>query len=307
MQRQLEVGAVALVGLDDEPLAARPVGAGADVLDVAADRRSSGASPASARISISIDVVVVLPCVPATPSERAWAQIDASIPARRSTGCPSARASSSSMLCRRDRGRRRDGVARRCTCGGRGRRGRRRRRPAAGRAPAGRGGRCPTRRGPSRPARWRSRSCPGPPTPTTWSAGPDRSRSSGLGGERGHGATRLTMRRLRRPPGSTRPASGAAAVRPTAAVAGAAVQRRRAPAASARSQSIDLGEPVDRSPSSSSGEEHRAALSASQRTLRVWWSSAAPDHGTRIAGVPVTATSATVLAPPRPTSRSAAA
>ena len=51
-----------------------------------------GASPASARISISIDVVVVLPCVPATPIDRAWAQIDASIPARRSVGMPRSRA-----------------------------------------------------------------------------------------------------------------------------------------------------------------------------------------------------------------------
>ena len=37
MERQLEVGAVALVGLDDEPLPARPLRAGADVGDVAAD------------------------------------------------------------------------------------------------------------------------------------------------------------------------------------------------------------------------------------------------------------------------------
>jgi hypothetical protein len=37
VQRQLEERAVALVGLDDEPLAARPVGAGTDFVDVAAD------------------------------------------------------------------------------------------------------------------------------------------------------------------------------------------------------------------------------------------------------------------------------
>ena len=49
-----------------------------------------GASPASARISISIELVVVLPWVPATPIDRAWAQIDASMPARRSTGPPDA-------------------------------------------------------------------------------------------------------------------------------------------------------------------------------------------------------------------------
>jgi hypothetical protein len=56
-----------------------------------------GRHPASARISISIDAVVVLPCAPATPNELAWAQIEASIPARRSTGMPSLRASSSSF------------------------------------------------------------------------------------------------------------------------------------------------------------------------------------------------------------------
>ena len=56
-----------------------------------------GRRPASARINISIDEVVVLPCVPATPSDRAWAQIDASIPARLSTGSPNRRASSSSF------------------------------------------------------------------------------------------------------------------------------------------------------------------------------------------------------------------
>ncbi len=38
---------------------------------------------------MSIDVVVVLPCVPATPSDRARAQIAASMPARRRTGTPS--------------------------------------------------------------------------------------------------------------------------------------------------------------------------------------------------------------------------
>ena len=66
-----------------------------------------GASPASARISMSIDVVVVLPCVPATPSDRARAQIAASMPARRRTGMPSRCAARHSMFERRDR--RRDG------------------------------------------------------------------------------------------------------------------------------------------------------------------------------------------------------
>ena len=47
---------------------------------------------------MSIDVVVVLPWVPATATARAWAQIDASIPARRSVGMPSWRAARTSML-----------------------------------------------------------------------------------------------------------------------------------------------------------------------------------------------------------------
>ena len=47
---------------------------------------------------MSIDVVVVLPCVPATATDRAWAQIDASIPARRSVGMPRSRAARSSMF-----------------------------------------------------------------------------------------------------------------------------------------------------------------------------------------------------------------
>ena len=57
-----------------------------------------GASPADASIMASIDVVVVLPCVPATASVSARAQIDASMPARRSTGMPRRAASASSTL-----------------------------------------------------------------------------------------------------------------------------------------------------------------------------------------------------------------
>ena len=75
VQRQLEVRAVALVGLDDEPVAVGPLRAGADVGDVAADDEARP-QPAWARISISIDVVVVLPWVPATASDLALAQID---------------------------------------------------------------------------------------------------------------------------------------------------------------------------------------------------------------------------------------
>jgi hypothetical protein len=48
------------------------------------------------------------------------------------------------------------------------------------------------------------------------------------------------------------------------------------------------------------------STSDNHRTLSVWWSSADAAHGTRIAGVPVTATSWTVLAPPRPMSTSQA-
>ncbi len=47
---------------------------------------------------MSIDVVVVLPCVPATATERARPQIAASISARRSVGMPRSRAARSSMF-----------------------------------------------------------------------------------------------------------------------------------------------------------------------------------------------------------------
>ena len=57
-----------------------------------------GRNCASARMSISIDVVVVLPWVPATPSDFARAQIDASMPARRRVVMPVARDCSSSTL-----------------------------------------------------------------------------------------------------------------------------------------------------------------------------------------------------------------
>ena len=57
-----------------------------------------GARPASARMSISIDVVVVLPCVPATPIAWAWAHIAASMPARVRVGMPRSRAAASSTL-----------------------------------------------------------------------------------------------------------------------------------------------------------------------------------------------------------------
>jgi hypothetical protein len=56
-----------------------------------------GRRPASAITNISIEVVVVLPCVPATASVLAMAQIEASIPARLKVAMPSRRASSSSL------------------------------------------------------------------------------------------------------------------------------------------------------------------------------------------------------------------
>ncbi len=58
-----------------------------------------GSHPAVGRIIVSIEVVVVLPWVPATATVRAQAQIDASIPARRSIGdARRARAATSSTL-----------------------------------------------------------------------------------------------------------------------------------------------------------------------------------------------------------------
>ena len=59
---------------------------------------NDGRNSAAARISISIEVVDVLPCVPATPSDFDCAQIDDSIPARLNTAIPLLAASSSSMF-----------------------------------------------------------------------------------------------------------------------------------------------------------------------------------------------------------------
>src|SRR5690606_2166508 len=64
---------------------------------------------------------------------------------------------------------------------------------------------------------------------------------------------------------------------------------------------------AERRSTPSSGRKIAAPSSDNHRTFIVWWSTAAPDHVTSTAGTPVTATSCTVLAPPRPTSRSAAA
>jgi hypothetical protein len=50
--------------------------------------RKLGRRPASTSTRASIDEVVVLPCVPATASERRCAQMEASTSERRSTGMP---------------------------------------------------------------------------------------------------------------------------------------------------------------------------------------------------------------------------
>ena len=72
---------------------------------------NDGRRPAPARISINIEVVVVLPCVPATPSDLAWAQIDDSIPARCQDGDARPRRFVELDVPCRNRGRRGHGVA----------------------------------------------------------------------------------------------------------------------------------------------------------------------------------------------------
>ena len=69
-----------------------------------------GRRSASTNIIASIEVVVVLPCVPATATDRAHAQIDASMPARRSTGMPAAARRDQLDVAGGDRRRRGDGV-----------------------------------------------------------------------------------------------------------------------------------------------------------------------------------------------------
>ena len=265
-----------------------------------------GASPASARISISIDVVVVLPWVPATATARAWAQIAASIPARRSVGMPCSAGRPQLDVAVGDRRRRRDGVA--ADDDGRvvADVDRRRRPPGPGRAPAARAGRCRTRRGPSRRGRWRWRSSPVRRRRRRAGAAGARQverRDAAQRSRRGaadHGASRLGAG------GTARPATRRRGLLDDVDERPAAVQR-----AGGGGPLAELGQPdrvgpqpVDQRRRARRARPRRAGSAApwsdSQRTFSVWWSSAAPDHGTRIAGVPVTATSATVLAPPRP-------
>ena len=122
-----------------------------------------GRQPASASINISIDVVVVLPCVPATATERACAQIAASIPRGAAPVTPASSAATQLDVAaghgarRRDRVDARDVAAvvadpHRDAC--------RAQAIEHGRA---RAGRSPTRRGPSRRAPGRSRSSPARP------------------------------------------------------------------------------------------------------------------------------------------------
>ncbi|CAB4869865.1 unannotated protein [freshwater metagenome] len=57
-----------------------------------------GRRPAAAITSIIIDDVVVLPCVPATPTARVIAQIEASMPARCKVTIPFSREATSSIF-----------------------------------------------------------------------------------------------------------------------------------------------------------------------------------------------------------------
>ena len=77
--------AVALVGFDDEPLAAAVRRVGADLVDLAADHEA-GLPARARRMSASIDDVVVLPCEPATAIVRRVAASAASAAERCSTG-----------------------------------------------------------------------------------------------------------------------------------------------------------------------------------------------------------------------------
>ena len=302
MQRQLEVGAVALVGLDDEPLAAGPLRAGADVGDVAADRRSSARSPASARISISIDVVVVLPCVPAT-AERSGLGAD-----RRQHPGPAQRRDAESCAPRRARccvaGIAVDAVtaSQPCTT--------RRSWPTCTSTPAARsavehrlrrGGRCRhvvahlgQRDGDGAHARAADADDVQPPRARTGRAA-RRTRAATAHGAarsgwtRDHDGVRLRpTRSIRRRPSAT------AAMRRDPPVAGApSAASCRAPSGVERAagRSRPARQTSARSPISARGAARRRPVGQPARRCRVWWSSAAPGHGTRIAGVPVTATS----------------
>ena len=249
-----------------------------------------GASPASASDSISIDVVVVLPCVPATATERARAQIDASIPARRSVGIPSSTASAQLDVVRRHRRRRRHRVAaldvRAVVTDVHG---------DAGRPQAVEHGlladvAARTRCGPSRRGRWRSPTSPGR----------RRRRRGAVAAGRGPAAGRadVTIDRGYWPvtarPGRATPfdegAESAAAVDRAGGMALLA-ERRRGVTGSARSCSMSGAETIQLVPRE--GAPRRPGRRASGR-CRSGGPRPQPTTGTRIDGVPVTATSATV-------------
>ena len=96
--RQLEEGAVGLVRLDHHPVARAEPRVGAVGVDDAAidDGRDRNRSSSVA----TIEVVVVLPCVPAIATQRLSRISSASISARRTTGRRCARAAASSGLSR---------------------------------------------------------------------------------------------------------------------------------------------------------------------------------------------------------------
>ena len=83
--RQLEEGAVALVGLDHHPVARAEARIGAVGVDDAAIDDGGSKPPASSRVATS-EVVVVLPCVPAMATQCFRRISSASISARRTTG-----------------------------------------------------------------------------------------------------------------------------------------------------------------------------------------------------------------------------
>ena len=256
-----------------------------------------GARPASARISMSIDVVVVLPCVPATATDRARAQIAASISARRSVGMPCSRAARSSMFVTGIGGRGGHRVASGDCVGVMTDRHGDAGRPdpvedrllayvAAGHGVAHLGKHDGDRRHP-RPADPDDVQAPG----STEVEG-----CLQLGRRHGdNGDTRLGGRTAARP-ATRHPVDdldeGAAPV-----------QFAGSPSVGHRGRRVAADRPAGRRPApravprSVSGRRTAAPWSESQRTFAVWWSSALAAHGTRIAGVPVTATSLTVDAP----------
>ena len=194
MQRQLEVGAVALVGLDDEPLAAGPVRPGAGVGDVAADdeaRRQPGLGQDQhqhrRRGRLAVRAGDGRPIGPGRRSRPAC-------PARRSVGMPSVAGLVELDVASRDRRRRRHRVAAVDDAAVVADVDRRRPRHAADRAPAARGGRCPTRAWPISARAMAIALIPGPPTPITWRrSGADR--SSGAAGRRRRPSTLGLARR----------------------------------------------------------------------------------------------------------------